>query len=203
MGHAMSEQLLSLLLFVVAMTFSPGPNNVLIASSGVQVGMRRSIPLGLGVLAGTALMVVIAAIGLASIIHSVPSIQVVMKAIGSVYLIWLGWKVAHAGAPDLATAAPERPRGFMTGAINTWLNPKGWTMALSAAAGYTALAPNAPQLALTLATVFALVFIPSWALWCGGGRTLARLLRTDRHWNVANAVLGALVIISLIPMWLE
>lgn len=199
----MSEQFLSLLLFVVAMTFSPGSNNALIASSGVQVGMRRSVPLGLGVMVGTSLMVVISAIGLASIIHSVPSIQTGMKAIGSVYLVWLGWKIAHAGAPDLAVAGHAKPRGFMTGAINTWLNPKGWTMALSAAAGYTALAPSAPQLALILALVFAVVFVPSWALWCGGGQALSRVLRTDRHWAIANAVLGSLVIVSLIPMWLE
>ncbi len=199
----MSEHFVSLVIFAIAMTCSPGSNNVLMASSGVQVGMRRSIPLGLGVVTGIVLLLTVSSIGLASIVHAEPSIRIVMKAIGSVYLIWLGWKIAHAGVPDFSISDAGHRRGFRAGFINTLLNPKGWTMALSAAAGYTALAPTAPQLAVILSLVFALIAVPNWALWCGGGQALARALRTDRHWQLVNIVLGSLVVVSLVPMWLE
>lgn len=89
----------------------------------------------------------------------------------------------------------------MVGFVNTLLNPKGWTMALSATAGYAALAPSAPRLALLLALVFAVVAVPNWLLWAGGGQAVSRTLRTDRHWRIANGILGLFVIGSIVPMW--
>jgi len=199
----MSGQFLSLVLFSVAMTFSPGSNNVLLASSGVQVGLRRSVPLGFGIVAGMTVLLTVSALGLGALVHAEPSIQAAMKAIGSGYLVWLGWKIAHAGALELT--ARERPthHGFVAGVVNTLLNPKGWTMALSAAVGYTALSSSAPGLALVLTLVFAATFVPNWFLWCGGGQAVSRALRTDRHWRVANVVLGSLVLVSIVPMWME
>lgn len=197
----MNEQFLSLVLFAMAMTFSPGSNNVLMATSGVQVGLRRSIPLGLGVVAGIAMELAVAAIGLGAAIEAEPSIRTGMKVAGSVYLVWLGVRIARAGAVDLAPGERPTRSGFRVGLMNTLLNPKGWTMALSATAGYAALAPSAPRLALLLAIVFAVVAVPNWLLWCGGGQALGRSLKTERHWRVANGVLGLLVVVSIVPMW--
>lgn len=128
-----------------------------------------------------------------------------MLTAGSAYLVWLGWKIAHAGAPDLSHHAIGRgkQRGFMAGFINTMLNPKGWTMALSAAAGYTALAPSAPRLALLLSLTFVAIFVPNWVLWTGGGQIIGRSVTDERRWQTVNRILGLLVILSIIPMWLE
>jgi len=199
----MNEGILSLLVFAVAMTFSPGSNNVLLASSGVQVGMRRSVTLGLGIVAGIVVLLSIAALGLGTLIHTHPSLRIAMQAVGSIYLAWLGWKIAHAGAPDLSHAGRGTRRGFLAGFINTMLNPKGWTMALSAAAGYTALAPSAPRLALVLSLIFTLVFVPNWVLWTGGGQAIGRSVQDDRHWRTVNRILGILVALSIVAMWLE
>lgn len=199
----MHEQMISLLVFAIAMTFSPGANNTLMASSGVQVGLRRSIPLGLGIVVGMIGLLTVASIGLGSVVHDQPALHLLLKATGSLYLGWLAWKISHAGPPDLSAHQQGRPYGFRTGLVSTLLNPKGWTMALSAAAGYTALASSAPQRAMVLSLVFCLLMIPNWALWCSGGQALARVLRTERHWQVANTVLGVLVVASLIPIWLE
>jgi len=198
-----SEQFLSLVLFAMAMTFSPGSNNVLMASSGVRIGLRRSIPLGLGVVAGLVMELVVAAIGLGAAIEAEPSLRSGMKAAGTAYLIWLGVRIARSGAVDLDQGAGVPRSGFTIGLVNTLLNPKGWTMALSATAGYAALAPSAPRLALLLSLVFAVVAVPNWLLWAGGGQAVARALRTDRHWRIANGILGLLVVVSIVPMWLE
>jgi len=198
-----SEQFLSLMVFAMAMTFSPGSNNVLMASSGVQVGLRRSIPLGLGVVAGLVTELAVAAIGLGAAIEAEPSIRTAMKAVGTVYLVWLGVKIARSGAVDLSPGEQPPRSGFMVGFVNTLLNPKGWTMALSATVGYAALAPSAPRLALLLSIVFAVVAVPNWLLWCGGGQAVARSLRTDQHWRIANGILGLLVLGSIVPMWWE
>ena len=199
----MSEQTVSLVVFAMAMTFSPGSNNVLMATSGVQVGLRRSVPLGLGIVAGIVAVLTISAIGLGALVHAEPSIRTVMKAVGSVYLVWLGVRIARAGALNLSNPESLPRRGFMAGFVNTLLNPKGWTMALSATAGYAALAPSPPHLALLLSLVFAIVAVPNWLLWCGGGQAVSRTLRTERDWRIANLVLGLFVVLSIVPMWLE
>jgi threonine/homoserine/homoserine lactone efflux protein len=199
----MPDHLLSLILFAMVMTFSPGPNNVLMATSGAQVGLRRSVPLGLGIVTGFVLVLVVSAAGLGSLLEAQPSIQTAMKAAGSLYLLWLAWKIAHSGQPDFSMPTGSTRGGFATGFINTMLNPKGWSVAISAAAGYAALVSSPLGFALLLATIFALLAVPNWLLWCGGGQFLTRLLRTNRSWQVANAVLGSMVIASVVPMWLE
>lgn len=197
----MSEQVLSLLLFAVAMTVSPGSNNALMATSGVQAGLRGSVPLGLGVVTGIVILLVIAALGLGTLVHAVPAIGLGLKVAGTAYLAWLGWRIAWAGPPS--AAAGGRRQGFAAGLVNSLLNPKGWSMALGAVAGYAALAPSAPRLALLLSAVFAAVAVPNWFLWCGGGQVISRVLRTERHWRTANVALGLLVALSVVPLWLE
>ena len=199
----MSEQFLSLVLFAMVVTYSPGPNNVLLAWSGGQVGILRSFPLWLGIVSGIVVIVAVSAMGLGAIIHAEPNVQLGMKVVGSVYLAWLGWKVAHAGPPDFDRPAEARRTGFVPGFVNSMFNPKGWAMALSATAGYAALASNAPKLALILSVVFVLVAVPNWILWSGGGQIMARSITSARGWQIANAVLGLLVVLSVVPLWLE
>ncbi len=199
----MSEQALSLGLFAAVMTFSPGPNNVLLAWSGSQVGLRRSIPLWLGIVAGVIVLLTVSALGPGSMLKAEPALQRTMLAGGSLYLLWLGWKVAHSGPPTMNAAGSDRHLGFTAGLVNTLLNPKGWAMALGATAGYATLAPTAPHLALTLSLVFAAMAVPNWLLWCGGGQALARSVTSERGWRIANTILGALVAASIVPLWLE
>ena len=199
----MSEQLISLIVFTMVVTFSPGPNNVLMAASGIQVGLQRSVPLGVGILTGIMLIVAVAAIGLGSVVEREPALRMAMKVLGSLYLLWLGYKIAHAGAIDLSMADRGQRRAFGAGFANTMLNPKAWTMALSAAAGYSSLASSAWRLMVVIGLVFLITGIANWFLWCGSGKAIARRLRTERAWRTTNMVMGALVALSIIPMWLE
>lgn len=194
--------MVSLSLFAMAMTFSPGPNNVLLAWSGGRVGIWRSLPLWFGIVTGFVLIIIISALGLGAVIHAEPAVQTAMKGIGSVYLGWLGWKIANGGPPDFERSE-NTVAGFRVGFLNTLLNPKGWAAALSATAGYAALAPNALQLALVLSLIFSLLAIPNLLLWCGGGQMMARAIHSERGWRIANGLLGLLVVTSIIPLWLD
>ena len=120
----MSEQLVSLVVFAVAMTFSPGPNNVLMATSGVQVGLRGSVPLGAGIVTGMALLMGISAIGLGTVVEQSPALQLAMKTVGSAYLLWLGMHIARPEGIDLSNAEGRPRRGFRAGFLNTLLNLK-------------------------------------------------------------------------------
>ncbi|UEP25643.1 LysE family translocator [Burkholderia ambifaria] len=199
----MSQTLFSLIVFVIVATITPGGATTLATASGTQFGFRRSVPLLGGIALGLASLAAISAAGLAGLLHAVPALQLVMKVLGSAYLLWLAWKIASSGAPKSHVNASQTPTSFLGGALLLWLNPKGWTMALGAAASFAALTPDPMHLAVILGIAFGIAAIFSLVLWCTAGVLLGRTLRTDRHWRIANVTLGLLLALSIVPIWLD
>ena len=191
-----------LILFVIVATLTPGGATTLATASGAQFGFRRSVPLLAGIAVGLASLAGAAAAGLASLLSAMPSLQMAMRLAGSAYLLWLAGRMAQSGAPHRGTGGGV-PVSFLGGACLLWLNPKGWAMALGAAASFSGLATGPFAVAALLGSAFGLAAALSLSLWCLVGEVLARLLRTERQWRVLNAVLGALLAVSIIPMWLE
>ena len=196
------DTILPLVLFVVVSTITPGGATTLATASGAQFGFRRSVPLMAGITVGLASLAATAAAGLAGLLLAAPSLQAAMRLAGSAYLLWLAWKIARSGPPRLR-ADVGAPTSFLGGACLLWLNPKGWAMALGAAASFAALASGPLQLAVLLGSAFGLAAALSLSLWCIAGLLLARLLRTERQWQALNTVLGLLLAVSIVPMWWE
>jgi threonine/homoserine/homoserine lactone efflux protein len=195
------EHFLPVILFAAVATVTPGGATTLATASGVHFGFRRSIPLMAGIAVGLGLMAAAASIGLASLLLAMPSLQWAMKAVGSLYLLWLAWRIGTSGPPRLKTEL-AKPTSFLAGIWLLWVNPKGWAMTSGAALSFAALAQEPSQLALLLGSIFATAAILSLSLWCLAGQLLARLLRADWHWRVTNILLAVLLALSIIPMWL-
>lgn len=195
------EDFWPLAVFAVVSTITPGGATTLATASGAHFGFRRSMPLMAGIAAGLASMAAAASAGLAGLLLAEPSLQTAMKAVGSIYLIWLAWKIGRSGPPGTRAAA-ARPTSFLGGAWMLWHNPKGWAMTIGAAASFAGLASGPARLAVLLGVTFGVAAAVSLTLWCVAGQILARLLRTDRQWRMLNAVLGLLLVVSIVPMWL-
>lgn len=198
----MPETIYSLVLFAIVATATPGGATTLATASGAQFGLRRSMPLLLGIASGLTFLAAAAASGLATLLQNLPILEIAMKLAGSSYLFWLAYNIGCAGAPQTDDTQGARTMGFVSGMILLLLNPKGWTMAFSAAASFGALAPNPLDLALTMGSAFGLAAIASLLLWCTGGKILARMLRTERQWRAVNITLGILLAASILPIWL-
>ncbi|MCA8118952.1 LysE family transporter [Burkholderia cepacia] len=192
---------LPLMLFVIVSTVTPGGATTLATASGAHFGYRRSLPMMAGIAAGLASMAAAAAAGLGGVLLALPALQLVMKAVGSVYLVWLAVRIGRGGKPRL-DAEVHRPQGFLSGVWMLWHNPKGWAMTLGAAASFAALASGPARLGILLGLAFGVAAMASLSLWCFAGRLFARVLRTERQWHCLNAALGVLLVISIVPMWL-
>jgi threonine/homoserine/homoserine lactone efflux protein len=193
--------LVPLAVFVLIATASPGGATALATASGASFGYRRSLPLIGGIALGLASMAGAAATGLASVLLALPSLQLAMKAAGSLYLLWLAWQIAGRGAPNLADGR-SRPSSFVAGVWMLWHNPKAWAMTTGAAASFAALTDGPLRLAVLLGLAFGFSATLSLSLWCGAGLLLAGLLRTDRQWRIVNMALGALLALTVLPLWL-
>ena len=193
----MTQYLIALFTFCFVTTVTPGPNNLMLMTSGVNFGFRRSVPHMLGVALGFSLMVLIVGLGLAGVFHTEPRAVRALQVVSIVYMLWLAWKIANAGAPKEGTAK-ARPLGFLQAAGFQWVNPKAWAMALTATSIY---APDQSLSAMALvAGAFTAVNLPSVAIWVSMGQAMRRLLTRTRWLTIFNWTMAALLILSLLPV---
>jgi threonine/homoserine/homoserine lactone efflux protein len=186
------DSILPLILFTLVATITPGGATTLAAASGARFGLLRSVPLIVGIALGLASLAAVSAVGLGSVLLSQPALRVAVKAAGSLYLLWLASRIVRSGAPADSGGAAA-PASLVGGACLLWLNPKGWAMALGAAASFAMLASGPGHLALLLGASFG-------AAECAAGALIARLLRTPFHWRVLNIAMGVLLAVpSFLP----
>ncbi len=183
--------LLPAALFMVSMTITPGPNNVMLTASGANYGFLRTLPHLFGILGGCFVLFASIALGLGVVFERYPVVQGGLKLVGSLYLLYLAWKIATAPPPDLRVG-DARPLTFVQAAAFQFANPKAWVMGIALMAGFLPDGGNPWVNALLLAGVAELVGLPCIALWAGFGTAIGRLLKSDRSWRVFNGVMGAL-----------
>lgn len=178
-------------------SITPGPNNLMLMASGANFGFLRTIPHMLGVGLGFVLMVVLVGIGLAQIFDLYPITHTILK-IGSVgYLLYLAWKIANA-APVNAKDSSGTPMTFLQAAAFQWVNPKAWTMAVTAVTVY---APDTNLATLLLvAAIFGAVNLPAVSSWTLLGQQMARILTNPTRLRLFNWSMAALLIASLYPV---
>lgn len=191
----------ALLLFAVVSSGTPGPNNLMLMTSGVNFGVRRTLPHFWGVDLGFAVMTLLVGLGLSEVFARVPALLVALKWIGAAYLLWLAWKIARSG-PLKNGVVRARPLTFLQAAAFQWVNPKAWIMAVTACATYTD--PNRYTLGvLVITAVFGLVTLPAIAAWVGFGAALQSWLSHPRNLAIFNYTMAALLIASLYPVFSE
>ncbi len=191
------DLLLALVAFAFVSSITPGPNNLMLLASGANFGFRRTIPHMLGIGIGHMVMVFLLGAGLIRVFDTWPVTHDVLKTVSIAYLLWLAWKIATA-APVRQGEGTGRPFTFLQAAAFQWVNPKAWTMALTAIAAY---APDRSLEAIGLvALIFGAVNIPSVSTWTVLGQQMARLLRSPRHLTAFNWTMAGLLVLSLWPV---
>ncbi|MEM8689485.1 MAG: LysE family translocator [Pseudomonadota bacterium] len=198
----MPDTFISFALFTIIATLSPGGATTLATASGVRFGYRRSMPLMLGIAAGLAILASAGATGLGALLNAAPTLQVAIKLVGTVYLLWLAMQIWNAGRPQTPGETSPSPHGFLAGVALLLLNPKGWAMTMAAAGSFAALSAKPLTLAAIMAATFATAAVASLSLWCLGGTLLAQTLNTEAQWRLVNRVLGALLAASIVPLWM-
>lgn len=192
-----SELLIGLVGYAFVTSVTPGPNNLMLLASGVNYGVRRTVPHMLGISLGHALMVFLVGLGLARVFEEVAWSRPALSAVSVAYMLWLAWKIATAAPPEGSTRT-GRPLTFLQAAAFQWVNPKAWFMALTAVTNYAA-GTGWPALAV-VAAVFAAVNLPSVAVWAVAGERLRGWLDQPRRLRAFNAAMAALLIASLVPL---
>ena len=179
-----------LLSYIATMSVTPGPNNLMLAASGVNFGFRRTLPHMLGVSFGNGFQVLLVASALAWVMGTLTRWRLELVLAGCAYLIWLAWRQAHAAQPG--QSGRGQPLGFFGAALFQWVNPKGWMMVfntvllfLPRGGGWAA--------ALSLAAVCIVINLPCIALWAVIGDRLRQRLAEPRVLRMFNYTMAFLL----------
>lgn len=190
--------LIALFLFCLVSTLTPGPNNLMVMASGANFGYRRTLPHMLGIAVGFGLMTVLVGLGLMQVFDLFPVTHTILTVASTAYLLWLAWKIANSTAPEGEVAANARPFTFLQAAAFQWINPKAWTMALSAITFYAA--DRSLLAILVVAAMFAAVCIPCVSVWTVLGQQMRRFLTNPARLRMFNWGMALLLVASLAPV---
>jgi threonine/homoserine/homoserine lactone efflux protein len=193
------DTLAALVSFAFVASITPGPNNIMLTASGVNFGFARTIPHMLGIGVGFMALLGAVGMGIATVFRIAPQLDIVLKVVGTLYMLWLAWKVATATAIAETGGQVGRPMTFWQAVAFQWVNPKGWVMAVSAMALY--VRPSnlvADVAAVTL--VFGVVNLPSVATWAAFGHALRNVLRDPSRIRIFNIAMGLLLAASVLPI---
>lgn len=194
--------LAAVLPFAIVMSFTPGPNNLMLASSGARFGFLRTVPHQAGIVIGFAIMTLGVGLGIAAIITAVPAVYLAMRIASLVYMLYLAWKIATAeGATSVA--GRDVPMGFLAAAAFQWINPKAWIMTLTAVTTYTTPRGDMRLQIILLTGVFAVVGIASSSTWAVFGQLIGRYLTSPRRRSIFNWTMALLLLASIIPTLFE
>ncbi|WP_295488290.1 LysE family translocator [uncultured Pseudomonas sp.] len=193
------ELLSAFILFAFVSSITPGPNNTLLLASGVNFGVRRSIPHAMGISIGFMLMVLGVGFGLGELFKAWPPLYSVLRYVGAAYLLYLAWKIATSGPLSGEAQSTPSPMSFWGAAAFQWVNPKAWVMAVGAITTYTPAQGYAVNV-VVIAVLFALVNLPSVGIWVMFGSALRNVLRNPRWLVLFNVLMAVLLVISLYPL---
>lgn len=182
--------------YVTVMSITPGPNNLMLATSGVNFGMRRTLPMLLGIMIGCGVQTAIAGLLLEVLLQWMSAVRLPLTLMGGAYLLWLSWKIFRSGAPELREKA--QPMTLLGGAMFQGINPKAWLMATNVALMYTANSGI-----VTVMFGFMALNLPCILLWAAMGDRLGKHLQVAWKLRTFNGVMALLLVITTLWMLVE
>jgi len=195
------ELYIVILVFAVSTTITPGPNNIMIMSSGLNFGLKRSLPHLMGICLGFPLMVAGVGLGFGAIFERFPVIHEVIKVLGVLYLIYLAYLVATSAPKSLDNNTSEtKPLTFIQAALFQWINPKAWVMATGAVAAYTTQDASIMLQVMFISLAFLIAGVPCVGMWLVCGTWLKRFLKEVKYQRLFNLTMALLLIVSILPV---
>jgi threonine/homoserine/homoserine lactone efflux protein len=199
----MSQPLLiAFVVFAAVMFFTPGPNNIMVLSSGLTYGFRRTVPHIAGITVGFAFMVGAVGLGFGTIFIAYPVLQTILKYAGAAYLIYLAAVIALS---EPVTPGQDNRRGPMTfwgAAMFQWVNVKGWVMVIGTITAYAGIArfPWNIAIQVVLSLMLGAVSTSTWTL---SGSSLRSVMTSPKAVRAFNIVMAVLLLASLYPVFMD
>jgi threonine/homoserine/homoserine lactone efflux protein len=199
----MSNSLLfAFVIFAVVMFFTPGPNNIMLLSSALTYGFRRTLPHLAGIVIGFAFMVGAVGLGLGTVFITYPVLQTILKYAGAAYLVYLAAHIAMSGPVTPGQDNSRGPMTFWGAAVFQWVNAKGWVMVIGTITAYAGIASFPWNIVMQVA-ISLLIGAASCVAWALFGSALRPWLTSPKAVRAFNVVMAILLLASLYPVFMD
>lgn len=194
------ELVSGLMLYALASSITPGPNNLMLMTSGVNFGFRLTLPHMFGVTLGFVFMSILVGIGITQVFEAFPVSYQILKVLSVAYMLYLAFKIATSSGSIEGNKTKSTPMTFVQAVLFQWVNPKAWTMALTVISVY---APSQTFSSVAfVAVVFGAVNFPCITCWASLGTKIKRLLTEPKSLKIFNYLMASLLVLSLYPIFI-
>lgn len=195
------DYILPLLAFVLISTITPGPNNFLLATSGIKFGVRASVQHVFGIHCGVYLLVVLCGLGLGQVLLAFPEALLGLKLFGTGYLIYLAWKILgfQLGEGDIEVVG--KPMTLIEALVFQFSNPKAWMMATTGLNIAIGIDGSMVTAVMALGVGFATLGLCCNFLWLCAGASLQSLWRRPVYQKLINGLLAVLTVLTIAMFW--
>ena len=196
----MHPEILSMALFWIVAAYTPGPNNVIASYSGFNFGIKKTLPHIFGVTFGFTFLIFLLTIGLVNIFKIFPIIQVSLKYLGSIFLLYLAYKIYISRLNN--EKKNENPVKFIETFLFQFLNPKGVLIGIIIVSTYVEHGENYLKYATQVILFAFLVSLSSITFWTFVGKYLRKFATNEKFIKYFNCVMSLLLILSIITFYI-
>ena len=195
----MSSQLISLILFGIVASFSPGPNNIVTSYSAYNFGFKKTIPTMLGVISGWTLLSILLLLGSSILFTKFENLQIIIKVLGSIYLLYLAYKISF-GVAKSGKKIPK-PVTFLNTFFFQFINPKSIIAGSTAVSLFVNIQSNYLRDSIIFVFVMFLVAVGSQTAWCLMGSYLRKFATSEKFMSNFNYSMSFLLIVCVIMFY--
>lgn len=186
-GNKKMTALVAMFIYAFSMAMTPGPNNIIALSTGVNYGFKRAIPFGLGVMIGFNILLTVVGFSIGAVIAGNALFMEILSYAGTAFMVYMAYKIAT--APTTINTENDKEVGFIHGVLFQWINPKAWTACVGGIGAFN-LAGNMPGL-LSYIGISAFVVFFSVATWAYMGSKITTFLESEQNHKYFNYSMGA------------
>ena len=196
----MSFNLFGYLIYASLMSITPGPNNLMLLSYGKAYGFTDSRNIILGIFLGFFLMLCLAGYGITSIITNNPAAGLVLKIIGSLWMLYLAFLLRKLSVE--VEPGEKKTIGFGKAFSMQFVNLKAWVMAISGASAFLPQSNNIHLNVFVYAISFGLVGFPCMIIWLKMGDMIAKIITSEKASQILGYTMFSLMMVSILTIWI-
>lgn len=177
--------------FSFVMSISPGPVNMIIISSGINYGFKKTFLFISGATIGFTILLAFISFGFFKIIEVFPSFLIFLAFFGSCFIIYMGFKIANSSSKIVIKKNENLVPKFYEGFLLQWLNPKAW---IACASGVSLFSSSTNSLIWFIIIYFVVCYV-CLSFWGIVGQKMMSFFQTQRRVKILNIIMGSLLIL--------
>ncbi|MCU4639939.1 LysE family translocator [Acinetobacter courvalinii] len=192
--------LISMFIFSLTMSISPGPINITILSTSLMHGFRKTLSFISGATLGFTLLLIFLGFGFSQMLSHYPIFFKILECAGALFIFYMGQKIILS-KPEVELVKNISVANFTEGFLLQWLNPKAWIACLSGISLFTSPISYFP-LVLFILIYFVTCYL-CFIIWGVSGHKLAKILTNSYQLRLLNMLMGGSLIILSIFMLIQ